>query len=127
VYVRVPVKPDHLPSGTDIPAGAKLYLCQYVMHRHPRYFPSPEAFEPTRFAAGVESSLRGVYFPFGDGAHTCIGEAFAIQQGVLVLSALAQRYRFELLPGQTIAPRAGITLAPRHGIRAGLHPRTGGS
>jgi len=120
VYVRVPTRADRLPSGTNIPAGAKLYLCPWVMHRHPRYFPSAEEFVPARFAAGVESSLRGVYFPFGDGAHSCIGEAFAIQQGVLVLASLAQRFHFDLLPGQTITPRAGITLSPRCGIRASI-------
>lgn len=126
IYVRVPTKADRLPGGMDIPAGARLYLCPWVMHRHPRYFPSPEEFLPARFAAGVASSLRGAYFPFGDGAHTCIGEAFAIQQGVLVLASLAQRFRFDLLPGQTIVPRAGITLSPRFGIRARLHPRQSG-
>jgi len=123
VYVRVPTRADRLPSGANIPAGAKLYLCPYVMHRHPRYFPSAEEFVPARFAAGVGSSLRGVYFPFGDGAHTCIGEAFAIQQGVLVLASLAQRFRFDLLPGQAITPRAAITLSPRCGIRASIGSR----
>ena len=123
VFVRVPLERDVLPSGAAVPAGAKLYLCQYVMHRHPRYFPSPEQFVPARFASGGRTSLRGVYFPFGDGPHICIGEAFANLQGVLVLAAVTQRFRLELLHGQKIAPRAGITLSPLRGIRVAVHPR----
>jgi hypothetical protein len=38
-------------------------------------------------------------------------------EGVLLLSALAQRWRFRLAPGARVEPQALITLRPRHGIR----------
>ena len=118
IFERVPAERDALPSGTVVPAGAKLYLCQWVLHRHPRYFPDPEAFRPERFAGATRRPFRYVYLPFGDGAHTCIGETFATLQGVLVLACIGRRFGFEVLPGQRIVPRAGITLGPRYGIRA---------
>jgi cytochrome P450 len=117
IYERVARERDELPSGAVVPGGARLYVCQYVMHRHPRYFPEPEAFRPERFAGAGRRPYRFAYLPFGDGAHTCLGETLAMLEGVLVLGMVGRRFGFELLPGQQIVPRAGITLTPRHGIR----------
>lgn len=117
LYVRVPVGADTLPSGTAVPAGARLYLCQYVMHRHPAHFPDPERFDPDRFAD--PEARRGwtyVYFPFGVGAHRCIGEHLAKLEAALVVATVAQRFRLELVPGADVRPYAGITLRAREGI-----------
>jgi cytochrome P450 len=118
IFERVPRQADTLPSGAEVPAGAKLYLCQWVLHRHPRFFPDAEAFRPERFGDTRRRPFRFAYLPFGDGPHTCLGETFAMMQGVLVLARVGQALRFELEPGQRIVPKAGITLGARHGIRA---------
>jgi cytochrome P450 len=122
IYERVAQERDGLPSGSVVPGGARLYVCQYVMHRHPRYFPEPEAFRPERFADATRRPFRFAYLPFGDGAHTCLGESLAMMEGVLVLAMVGGRFGFELVAGQRIVPRAGITLTPRHGIR--MRPRS---
>ena len=41
----------------------------------------------------------------------------------LVAATLAQRFRFELEPGQTIVPEPLVTLRPRGGIRMRIHAR----
>ena len=124
IYVRVPLETECLPSGATVAAGAKLYLCQYVMHRHPRYFPQPERFDPERFADPVERQhLRDVYFPFGAGPHRCIGEMFARLEGALVLAMVAQRFRFRLQEGRRVRPWAGITLRPAGGLHGRLSRR----
>jgi hypothetical protein len=46
-------------------------------------------------------------------------------EGVLLLSALAQRWRFRLAPGARVEPHALITLRPRHGIRMIAEARQG--
>jgi cytochrome P450 len=56
IFVRMALENDRLPSGATIPAGAKIYLCQYVVHRNPRYFPDPERFDPERF---TETAKKG--------------------------------------------------------------------
>jgi cytochrome P450 len=38
-------------------------------------------------------------------------------EGVLLLSTLAQRWRFRLAPGPRVEPQALITLRPKRGIR----------
>jgi hypothetical protein len=40
-----------------------------------------------------------------------------IMEAVLVLAAIAQRFRLSLIPGQRITPTPYITLRPEPGIR----------
>ena len=42
----------------------------------------------------------------------------------LVLATIAQQFRFNLVPGQPVAPLASITLRPRHGLQVSLESRT---
>jgi cytochrome P450 len=72
-----------------------------------------------------EGLPRFAYFPFGGGPRICIGEAFAWTEGILVLATLAQRWRFQTVPGHPIALRPLITLRPRYGLRVtvGSHER----
>jgi cytochrome P450 len=105
-----------------IPARSVLLMSTYVVHRDPRWFPHPECFRPERWAEPAERP-RFAYFPFGGGARVCIGERFAWTEGVLLLAAIAQRWRFRLEPGHPVACRAQITLRPRFGMRMIAEPR----
>ena len=124
IFVRVAQASDVLPSGVRVPAGAKIYLCPWVVHRDPRYYPDPERFDPERFnPAALPSRPRFSYIPFGAGRRLCIGEEFAWMEGVLVLASVARRFRLALVPGQTIEPDPNVTLRPRRGIRMRVHAR----
>jgi cytochrome P450 len=82
IFVRMAMEDDRLPSGIAIARGSKLYLCQYVMHRHPRYFPEPERFDPERFSDAMREGRPGfAYFPFGGGPPTCIGSSLHCWRG----------------------------------------------
>ncbi len=125
IFVRIVQHEDTLPSGATIPAGSKMYLCPYVMHRHPRYFPDPERFDPERFTeAAKKGRPQFAYFPFGGGARVCIGEHFAKMEGILVLASIAQRFRLSLVPGQTVVPEPKMTLRPRGGVRMRVSRRS---
>jgi cytochrome P450 len=125
IFIRIAQAEDTLPSGAIVPAGSKIYLCQYVMQRHPRYFPDPERFEPERFTETAKKERpQFVYFPFGGGARVCIGEHFAKMEATLVLASIAQRFRLSLVPGQTIVPEPKMTLRPRNGIQMRVFRRT---
>ena len=124
IVVRMARHDDVLPSGVMIPAGSKLYLCQYVMHRNPRYFPDPERFNPERFSEEAKKQRPPfAYFPFGGGARVCIGESFAKMQGILVLAAVAQRFKLRLVSGQQVVPEPKMTLRPRNGLRVRVERR----
>jgi len=124
IFVRMARHEETLPSGVTIPAGSKLYLCQYVMHRKPRYFPDPERFDPERFSESAKKTRpQFSYFPFGGGPRVCIGEAFAKMEGILALAMVAQRFMLQLVPGQTIVPEPKMTLRPKSGILMRIEDR----
>jgi len=117
ILVRMARQDDTLPSGVTVPAKAKLYLCQYVMHRNARYWPNPEQFDPERFTEAAKKARPPfTYFPFGGGARVCIGEHFAKMEGTLVLAMIGQKFKLTLVPEQTIVVEPKMTLRPKYGI-----------
>lgn len=127
-------------GGVSIPAGALMMTSQWAMHRHPRYFASPDTFRPERWENTETAELpRYAYFPFGGGPRVCIGQSFALMELVVVLATIARRFRLEPLSGQRVQPWATMTLRPPTGVRVrlsapetragqfpvSLHPRSG--
>jgi cytochrome P450 len=110
LFVRIALEPDRLPSGAQVRAGAKLYLSPFVLHRDPRLFPEPERFDPDR------ERRDPAYFPFGGGPRLCVGKALARASGVLAVTTLLQRARFEST-GAEPRPSPGITLSQRPPLR----------
>ena len=99
-------------------------MSQWVMHRDPRYFADPLTFDPARWTAEFKAALpKYAYFPFGGGPRLCIGEGFAWMELVLVVAAIAQQWRIETVPGQSIVPEPVVTLRPRTGIRVRVRAR----
>jgi cytochrome P450 len=81
-------------------------------------------FRPERWNNAFEQSLpKGVYFPFGDGPRSCIGKGFAVMEAVLVLVAIAQKFRLDLPPNYRTELQASITLRPKHGMKMCLKER----
>jgi cytochrome P450 len=104
--------PDQI-GGFDLPAGSIAFVAPYITHRHPRFWEDPEAFDPRRFE---REPPRGAYYPFGAGPRQCIGSAFAMMEGELVLATLVQRLRLELAPGAPVELDPSITLRPKGGL-----------
>jgi cytochrome P450 len=128
LFVRMALRDDPLPSGPTIRRGSKIYLCQYVVHRDPRYFPEPERFDPERFSEASRAARpRFAYFPFGGGSRTCIGEQFAWLECVTILAMVLSQFRFVVEPSQRISLRPTITLRPKNGIRMRVLPRESSS
>ena len=84
----------------------------------------PEDFRPERWGDDLAKRLpRFAYAPFGGGPRQCIGNTFALMEAVLLLAVIAQRFRLELAPGQTIRPVPYVTLRPGPGVRVVLRAR----
>ncbi len=111
-------------GGYTLPAGSMFFASQYVVHRHPDFWPEPERFDPQRWTPEAEAARpKFAYFPFGGGPRLCIGEQFAWMEGILVLATLAQRWHADLLPGHPVALEPLITLRPKHGMKMILRQR----
>ncbi|MFE7514366.1 cytochrome P450 [Streptomyces sp. NPDC057540] len=97
-------------DGHTIPAGADVMLAPWVTHRHPRYWPDPERFDPDRFTPEAEATRpRYAYFPFGGGPRACIGQHFSMLESVMVLAMLLRVYEFDAVDTD-LEVAAGISL-----------------
>ncbi len=106
-------------GGHQVPEGTTFLMSQWVLHHDARYFDDPLEFRPERWADGLAKRIpKFAYFPFGGGPRLCVGNSFAMLEAVLILATVAQRFRFERVPGQRIVPWPAVTLRPKYGIRA---------
>lgn len=113
-------------AGYPVPRGSTVIIPPYLVHRNPRVWPRPEAFEPERFlpenAAGRH---RHAFMPFGAGRRICVGAGFATMEGTIAAAMIAQRFTLDLVPGAKVVPEPTATLRPRDELPMTLHRRTG--
>lgn len=84
-------------AGKVIPAGTRVIVPTWSIHRNPDLWPDPEKFDPERFSEGWEYDRHPASFiPFGMGPRECIGKKFALLELKMALSKLVRRYEFSL-------------------------------
>ncbi len=110
-------------GGVDIPAQTFVNIPIWAIHRHKRLWQSPDRFDPDRFLPEAEARLpRTQFMPFGFGPRTCIGNAFAMIEGTVVLAGLVRGARFETDGRHLPEPVSRVTLRPRHGMPLDVTP-----
>ena len=82
-------------DGIEVAKHDRVAISIYATHRHPEFWPNPHAFLPERFAESrAEDLIPYSYLPFLVGRRICLGEHFAMLEGVLALAMFAARYHF---------------------------------
>jgi cytochrome P450 len=120
ILARETVEPCEI-GGYELRPGSTIIFSQWVMQRDARYYDDPDAFRPERWLDGLMDRLpAGAYFPFGDGPRRCIGQGFALLEAAIVTATLAQKFRFQLVPGHPVVAEPLVTLRTRHGIQMTL-------
>ncbi|WP_081438608.1 cytochrome P450 [Pseudofrankia asymbiotica] len=116
---------DREVAGYLLPAGSTLVFSQWVMHRDERWWPDPDRFDPNRWLdkATAHDRPRFAYFPFGAGSRQCIGNSFAVAEGVLTLAAIARRWSFTPASDTPVVPEPLVTLRPKGGLPMVPHRR----
>ena len=112
-------------AGYTLPQGAVVLASQWVTHRDARWWPDPERFDPDRWQddrAGERP--RWAYFPFGGGPRSCIGEAFAWMEAVLVLATIARKWRLDAAGDRHPPLQPTITLRPKGPLNVHVVRRT---
>jgi cytochrome P450 len=111
-------------GGIKIAGKSICIVSPYVMQRDSRWFPDPERFDPERWTPEARDARpKFSYFPFGGGARVCIGERFAWMEGVLMITAIAQKWKLKLAPDQRVEPLPLITLRTKYGMRMIIEAR----
>jgi cytochrome P450 len=111
-------------AGLDLAKGAQIWLAQWVVHRDACWFPDPESFQPERWLGDAPKRLpRYAYFPFGGGPRICIGNAFAMMEGVLLLVTIARRVRLHAESDLPLALSPSVTLRPKGAVKMRVEAR----
>lgn len=94
----------HVPPDTDV------FFCPWFVHRHPDFWPDPDAFLPERFEKADDERPKLTYVPFSAGPHHCIGEALSFFEMLAHLNRFARRFRLRRVDSTPIRLEAAINL-----------------
>ena len=110
-------------GGYRIPEGAALMLPQWVIHRSPRWYADPEAFDPERWTSERRRSRpRFAFFPFGGGPRHCIGKSFSLLEAKIVLACVCSEHELAY-EGPDLGLRGSLTMHPDHPVPMRVHER----
>ena len=120
---RVALEADEI-AGYPVDRGTVIFLPPWVIHRHEKLWYRPTHFDPERFHPDYATARhRHQFLPFGAGPRICIGMGFAMNEAVLILAKLVQRFRLTVDPAHFVEPVGRITLRPRGGLPVYLERR----
>jgi cytochrome P450 len=116
-----------LTGGGSVPVrkGDMVSIGAWATHHNPKFWDSPEKFDPYRFDANAANPpANGQWVPFGGGKRVCIGQHFSLIEQRLFLATMLQK--FEFVPVSTREEVAasfggGLLLAPI-GVKVGFKP-----
>lgn len=114
---RVAVR-DTEVDGWRVPAETGITVASMLIHRDPEWWTNPHGFDPERFSdeRAEHKQHSHVYVPFAGGAHTCIGNHFAVLMAKAILTQVLPRYRFAARPGQRVEFQSVPIPKPKHDL-----------
>lgn len=111
-------------GGYQIPAGMNVIVPIFYFHWSERFWKEPHKFDPSRFSAERRPAAEPmIYFPFGAGPRSCIGNHFAMQELMIITILFHRAFRFRLEEGFKVEPDPLITLRPKFGMKMTLSRR----
>ena len=122
---RQAVVADRL-GDVEVTPGTHIQIMPWTLHRHRKLWHAPNAFMPERFWPENRQSIdRFQYLPFGAGPRVCIGQTFAMKEGVIALAILLRHFRFDTFRRERPWPVQRLTTQPEGGLpmRVSRRPR----
>ncbi len=124
-------KETSIGGGYPIRNDQTVFVVLPILHRDPKVWNDPERFDPDRFAPEAFEKLPpNAWKPFGNGQRSCIGRPFALQEAMLVLASILQRfelskadpdYKLRIKQALTIKPDGFFIKAKRRDVRIVPH------
>jgi cytochrome P450 len=106
-------KQSHEICGVRVAEGSIVLLPYWLLHRNPRWWPSPGAFDPSRFLKGTKPDPL-TYVPFGVGRHVCIGAQLAMSEAILAMARLLEKFTIVMTSDRPVLPVATLSTRPDH-------------
>lgn len=123
------VKPlsDTTLAGYDVREGQHIVIPMMKLHRDPTVWEDPLRFDPERFLfERAQHIAPNAWKPYGNGQRSCIGRGFAVQESILFLATLLQRFTPVFAdPDYTLSVVQTLTIRPGD-LQMRLLPRTDG-
>ena len=120
-FPRVVESPVNV-MGYELSPGTVLLGNIYLTHQRQDLYPEPKKFKPERFLEKQYSPYE--FLPFGGGARSCIGGAFALFEMKLVLATILSRYQLALVDNRPEKPKfGGLICYPASGVKMLLQSR----
>jgi cytochrome P450 len=111
-------------GGYPIAPRTDIFICPYLLHRHPGFWTEPEAFRPERFAdADAAERHRFSYIPFAVGPRHCIGEGLAMFEMLVHVQRMSRRFRLSRVDDAPVELEAQINLRPRFNLMMTVEQR----
>ena len=97
-----------------MPKGSSITGLTIMLHRDPSVWGADaEEYNPDHFRPETRSQLPpNAFKPFGSGQRACIGRQFAMQEAMLVLGMLLQRFEFVDYLNYELKVKEGLTIKP---------------
>jgi cytochrome P450 len=116
---------DIVVGGHRLPKETNVLMSQWIVHRDERWYSRPTEFDPSRWEGDWQSRMpKYAYFPFGGGPRICIGNSFAMQEAVLVLATIVERFQLQPITQPPVALQPAVTLRPAQPILMQLRERS---
>jgi cytochrome P450 len=106
-------KRSHEICGTRVAEGSIVLIPYWLLHRNPRWWPTPGAFDPSRFLKDTKTDPL-TYLPFGVGRHVCIGAQLAMSESILVMARLLRTFTIAMTSDRPVLPVGTLSTRPDH-------------
>jgi cytochrome P450 len=123
VMPRVTVKPTEF-GGYEIPPRVLTGFAPILVHRDPRHWTRPHAFDPERFSdeRAEHRSHPYAFAPFGGGRHICVGKRFGQLEIRSTLHQMLRKVRWSV-PDDYEMPFQFVPISkPRDGLPLRIEP-----
>ncbi|WP_228853302.1 cytochrome P450 [Aegicerativicinus sediminis] len=115
---------DVIIADYKIPKKSIVLLSPYLIHHDARFHHNPEKFDPEALAKRLgRNHNKYEFFPFSVGPRSCIGQHYAMLEGVMVLASMGSHWCMETVPNQKVEMEQLLNLRPKNGIKMRLVKR----